>query len=212
MDVRKLINDSLFYSTKNHESISFGIMIMNQETFPVYGIVGTMDTRFAFMPVEGKMIVANKKMSFDSFANKTNTFLLPKNDIFYLYTFYETVRLGFIGKAAMTIAYEVATNNIKDNVFNCYNLSTQLMNILKDLEEPLSIAYGNERVGNALCPICTSDNIEVLIKGERGSEIKCNACNVIYKYYYDKKQITIPASSYSEVLETMNEMTTTFVI
>ena len=210
MEVRKLINNNIFYSTKENDKVSFMVAILNKGNFPGYGFIGTMKNRFAFMPAEGKLVIADRKMSFDNFSNKTKTYLLPHNDIYYLYTFYETVRLGFIGKAAMTIAYEVAMSNIKDNVFSCDNLNFQLFEILKDLEEPLPIAFANEMEGNAYCPICSNDNVEKINVGKKSIEFKCNVCNITYKYYYDRKTLTVPAITFADVFETLNESSSTF--
>ena len=69
MEVRKLITNNLFYNDPKNPDTSFLVAVLDQDKYPVYGLVGTLHNRFAFMPIEGSMIIVSRRYSLNQFTH-----------------------------------------------------------------------------------------------------------------------------------------------
>jgi len=212
MEVRNFITNHLYYCTGLNPNLSFMVIVLVQDSFPKYGLVGTMHNRCAFLPIEGRMLVADKPFNIDQFRTAFKLNDLDMDDCYTLLVYYETIRLGYIGKAAMLIADSIASYNAAMSFYNTYSLSKQLKNILKDVEENIFIANLKEKMNKKICPICDEADLTVFEEKDEYEWFECGTCNTKFKYYFNRNLLTVPARTFVEVLETLNDVSTTFVL
>jgi len=212
MEARKLITDNIFYNDPKNPDTAFLVAMLDQDKYPIYGLVGTLHNRFAFMPIEGAMIIVERKYSLGQFKLATKLNKKIEGNVFVLFVCYEAIRLGYIGKAAISFAVDLANSCVKDNFTNGRKVEARLINLLKDVEEPLHISNANEKIGNSFCPICNQDELITVEKRKDFTLFDCNCCNTKFKYNYEKELLTVPGVAFAEVLETLNDLSTTFVL
>ena len=178
----------------------------------MYGIA--TDCKYAFLPIDGRMIPIGKDnfMNYNVFTTSTRLIRNEPIDRFRLHVCYETARLGYIGPVAMTIAMTMAEREPASSVgeFSYKGIFSRLRSILYDTREVLYVSNTKALLEEERCPVCQVG--KSVLEWEDGDESKyhCRDCRAEYFYNERLDSLTTPAWTFADLLEIQNDFSIAF--